>query len=629
MSFLDSLFSDGDASTPQSPLDQLFSVSPAARQQANSQALMSMAAGLLQASAPSRLPVNLGQALGSAYMQGQGAYDNALTNRMKQQAMAGELAKNKLGVMQSLAGQAAMAKAFGQPAPDYLSQLTGSGGTTVANPVNPSATMGNGAVPTDAGTPTPAGADSASTPGTWSAQQSPAAGFNFAPAAGIADDSASNPVAPTAAPSSQPLLRMPPGMNGATAYALSLNPSTAPIIEKAIENQYPGPSDLAKMLLEQGIKPGSPEWNEKIGKGVDKSVYITPITPRPGTPVLDPRDPSKVLYQTPPVGFRTKPDGSWVIDPGYVAGESKLSGTKAYGEGLGKAFTTPAPTILPNGAPGSTSQGNQMGLPNPYGFPGAGAGSPGGAGSTGSRTPVAGLSQPAKQYPWPASNGTQYNILPGQTGLAPGQSEQAVAQVKNSETLRQANTQAAQSAQQSNYKLDRMEAAMQHFTPGPAASWKGNLATILSKAGLADKDVQQYLGAMTEYNKYGTQLGADMSNQSKAGNAVTVFETMQKANPNVQTPVDAAHNIIASNRALNDYTIARSKMQQAWSDSHQGNLNGFNDWYTNNVNANAFLLPRMSQAERQNYFRSLPKPQLHQLMQDYQNMQTWKRQGLL
>ena len=66
-------------------------LTPEQRAAMQRQGAMSMAAQLLAASGPSRTPVNLGQALGQAYMAGQQGYTNA-----QQQALTGMLTKQKI-----------------------------------------------------------------------------------------------------------------------------------------------------------------------------------------------------------------------------------------------------------------------------------------------------------------------------------------------------------------------------------------------------------------------------------------------------------------------------------------------------------------------------------------------------
>ena len=66
-------------------------LTPEQRAAMQRQGALSMAAQLLAASGPSRTPVNLGQALGQAYMAGQQGYNNA-----QQQALTGMLTKQKI-----------------------------------------------------------------------------------------------------------------------------------------------------------------------------------------------------------------------------------------------------------------------------------------------------------------------------------------------------------------------------------------------------------------------------------------------------------------------------------------------------------------------------------------------------
>ena len=93
-------------------------LTPEQRAAMQRQGAMSMAAQLLAASGPSRTPVNLGQALGQAYMAGQKGYGQA-----QQQALTGMMTKQKIQeYKQKLASREAMNKALeaaasGAPAP--------------------------------------------------------------------------------------------------------------------------------------------------------------------------------------------------------------------------------------------------------------------------------------------------------------------------------------------------------------------------------------------------------------------------------------------------------------------------------------------------------------------------------
>lgn len=60
------------------------------------------------------------------------------------------------------------------------------------------------------------------------------------------------------------------------------------------------PTEVARNLMQQGIRPGTPEYIQAMSDYNSKQSYIPPVNGRPGATIRDPRDPSKVVgYDAP------------------------------------------------------------------------------------------------------------------------------------------------------------------------------------------------------------------------------------------------------------------------------------------------------------------------------------------
>lgn len=130
------------------------------------------------------------------------------------------------------------------------------------------------------------------------------------------------------------------------------------------------PGDLAKMMIQAGIDPNGPLGHQILQANITKQNYIAPISARPGGAVLDPNDPSHVLFQgaTAPVGGAVdyqngQPVAMHTIPgaPGVIAASeaAKAGGAATYKPMTAFDPTTGAPIITTDAIAANAAAGGR------------------------------------------------------------------------------------------------------------------------------------------------------------------------------------------------------------------------------------------------------------------------------
>jgi hypothetical protein len=272
MGLLDGLLGGGDSSSD--PYAGL--LNPAQRDAVNSQGLRTLAASLLAASGPSRMPVNLGQAVGQGLLTSQQA-QNDQRDRMLKDSLLGA----QVGALQR---QAALQQW-------KLNLLSGGDSPSPVAPMSSGGLLGGApGAPVSGGGSLLGGGASAPT-------------INTVPNPVAQPSSGANPAISGSAPppstgGGNPLgLNLPPGANMRSLMAADVlfGDGTA---GKILASQYPGPTDIAKLAKERdALAPNDP--NRAIyDRAIAEKAGLGFQNVRQGGAVFDPLT-GKPLFQNP------------------------------------------------------------------------------------------------------------------------------------------------------------------------------------------------------------------------------------------------------------------------------------------------------------------------------------------
>lgn len=265
-------------------------------QDPDQQGLLGAAAGLLNASGPSRMPVSLGQVLGAGLQGGVQGYKSAQDQKRAQTAL--DLQNAQLA--QALRQGQINSELYGR----LLGGLQGGG---QGNPQDPGA---QSAPQQAGGNPVPAIGQPSQTGGQSASQQAGGGTNNFGLSAnGILGGMLAGP-----------------GELGKAIVAAN------------------APTDLTKQLRQAGIDPESALGHQIMQQNIAKQNYIAPVNARPGSIIRDPNDPSKVLAFNP-----TLPEGGTpqFDAQGNVTSISPIPGVSQIVQGLAQAKNAGANSVEP------------------------------------------------------------------------------------------------------------------------------------------------------------------------------------------------------------------------------------------------------------------------------------------
>lgn len=104
--------------------------------------------------------------------------------------------------------------------------------------------------------------------------------------------------------------------------------------------QQEAPTDFQKIVLAQGLRPGTPEYNQALAAYENKQTYIAPINLRSGSTLLDPKT-NRPLFSVPENGIQTTYDSQGhptaTVVPGYGGAQAGIAGSKAQATAEGSA----------------------------------------------------------------------------------------------------------------------------------------------------------------------------------------------------------------------------------------------------------------------------------------------------
>jgi len=112
--------------------------------------------------------------------------------------------------------------------------------------------------------------------------------------------------------------------------------------------------------------------------------------------------------------------------------------------------------------------------------------------------------------------------------------------------------------------------------------------------GLSDPGIAQRVGDFQSFNKNAMELTRQAVRATSGRAAVQEFTMIQQALPSAEMSQRGFVQIADQMSSLNDYHIATQQAAQAWRNSHNGTLDGFQAAWQQEVTPAAFLAYRMS-----------------------------------
>lgn len=100
------------------------------------------------------------------------------------------------------------------------------------------------------------------------------------------------------------------------------------------------PTEIQKNLIAQGVKPGSPQWNQALSDSTFKSGYVPPTSAAPGATLIDPRT-GRPTFSAPQNGVQTQygPNGQATASqvPGFAQAQAGIAGAETAATEAAKA----------------------------------------------------------------------------------------------------------------------------------------------------------------------------------------------------------------------------------------------------------------------------------------------------
>ena len=528
------------------------------------QGLLSLAAGLMQAGGPQRMPTSFGQALGQGANAGMDRYNSVQGQQLQRQLTDAQ-------IKQLLFSQQMEKSALG-----------------MGDATPPTGVLASGGAPSGALAAPPA---------------APSGGYG--------------------SPPPQPMGQSPqPQASG------NDGPNKDWLRASVINKYFPGyatlygaansPTDLQKTIAAINNPNTPPEVKAELQKNLQKQNYIAPIGgTRPGVPIRDPMNPGQIISENPSIPPNTNvtrnPDGSVAsVTPQPGANEAvaaQAAATTAATEGVKSQFDL---------VPGMTdNSGRPVYRPKSSVLPQQGA-----AGVT-SGTPVITAPDEKTAQEWMKtfeSKGVPVNIkvaaesalkAPGRipTSAVIGQSTgEKAAQEENEKILAAEGGKLRESANlavDTNYNLQNMLKAANTLPTGKYTDFrmgvKASLQGILPDSMTSEKDLSN-ITDYQEFKKYSIKLGFDQARKMGARESTQIVEMSISSNPNPELVKPAivalGHGLIAQN----DYVIAKAKAQDQWQKANNGTLQGFNSDWQSKADPRAFAVKYMTPAEQAKAF---------------------------
>ncbi len=182
---------------------------------------------------------------------------------------------------------------------------------------------------------------------------------------------------------------------------------------------------------------------------------------------------------------------------------------------------------------------------------------------------------------------------------------------------------AANIAVDTNYNLQHALTAAQGFDTGKIAptiqNAKAWLQAALPASSFSQSDMNQ-LTNFAEFNKFAIRLGFDQARKMGARESTQIVQMAIESNPNPQLVGPAIQSIGHGLMAQNDYAIAKAKASEAWQQSHNGTLSGFNSAWQTNSDPLAYLMPYQSPQQQAQLIQRLDPVSKQRLLTSLQTM---------
>ena len=219
--------------------------------------------------------------------------------------------------------------------------------------------------------------------------------------------------------------------------------------------------------------------------------------------------------------------------------------------------------------------------------------------------------QPAAPSAPPTQAGTPSpGIGPAQPGqgipteLGPGQKISLEDRAKLEQTAREDTLKAADAAQYQQATLNRMKDDTEYFYTGPGAELRGKMEAYLRLINPAfDKPVE----SREDFIK---NAGALTRQATREASPRAAFQEMQFINstlPNIEMSPKGLNAVISEYQGLNDYRIAKAKLQADWEMEHGGvgHIEGFESDFAakHPVTPYTFIIQRMSEDDQNELIR--------------------------
>lgn len=572
----------------------LFGMDPNMANQAQSQGMLGLAAGLLQASGPSRMPTSLGQVIASGLQGGQNAYQNSLKNQYGNMQAASQVNQAKLGMAQTAmmldnmdpSTGAAYRRMLGmstnptqpQPAANLGTPATNQAPTQppTAPTTQPYVAGGMPAAPANAGMMNAA---------PWAQAPAANAQASDAPAAASAATQGQNPYV---LPYMDPHMAAQMYLSDPAGYKAALLKSYEP-------QQFRGGSAIVVNNKIVGMVPNLDKGMtlDANGNAVNMSGYL------PAKSAQDVASQAiSTYFQGQQANQKAQADATWRPFEGTDSNGMPIK----YPLGMGGMGGLPGMSSAMSGPPSG-----QIPPPLSYGDKGPAGMNPGALAAAAAGLPAgaiqAGLSpaRQAEQADIGKANAAQYTNIVNAGNAASG----IIANVG-----------------------EMQKAAANGLVTGPMTDVKARIGGLAQQLGLNPKNYTMLMADPNDaaaVNKAATRLGFDFA--KTLGGRVTQQEVSMamNANPNIKTPQGAYNNLLNVVSGMARYQRAERDAAVQYKNQN-GTMDGFSTWMDKqmrpadfwsgkaNTNYQVFARAYVSPQERAEALASMSQAQKQQLL---------------
>lgn len=169
-----------------------------------------------------------------------------------------------------------------------------------------------------------------------------------------------------------------------------------------------------------------------------------------------------------------------------------------------------------------------------------------------------------------------------QSGQAPGLGEEQKARGSALAAQRTQIEDDGNTALSVKARIGELRATSQNFTSGVTTPLKEKLGGLAIALGQDPRDVNARLGNVSDmqaFNKEATQMAFDMVKQLGSREAAAVVNMAVKSSASLGNTPEANKAIMDVMEGMADWKISKQESSQAWADSHNGSLEGFQTYF--------------------------------------------------